>query len=721
MKYATYPILPTRPILAMKPIMLFFLMACMAFTTARAGRISGTVTDDKGALLAYSSVFVKGTTKGVTANNEGKYSLELDPGNYTLVCQYVGYTRQEKKISVEAGQGTSVVDFRLSLQQLSLGEVVVRPGGEDPAYEIIRHAIKKRKDYEFPLDSFTCEAYIKTLAKTRGLPGRILGQKITGNDKKDAGLDSAGKGIIFLSESLTKIAYKKPGKVKLEVLSGRQSGSNGYGFSFPTFINFYNNNVTVLGSELNPRGFISPIAESALHYYKYKYLGSFFEDGKEINKIQVIPRRKYEPLFTGTINIMEGEWRIHSLDLTLLKESQLEILDTLQIRQIQVPVGGGVWQTKDQVVYFAFKLLGIDMVGNFLDVFSKYETAPQFRKKFFNNVLVRYDTAVNKKTKAYWDSIRPLPLEPEEKQCIKGIIINKFRGDPALFEGGRAQLEELCQVPVVGVLPFSRDIFIEEEDSVALKQKHSGLMGGLAGWPAARKVNIAVVLLHRLSNFTDFNRLERDPRVNLFYTRDANEIGKADIVILPGSKNTIGDLLALKNNGMAEAVRKAAEDQRTVIGICGGYQMMGEWVEDPLHVETGIEHISGLGLLPVGTVMGMEKTTRQCSFRFQDRPEICEGYEIHMGESVVLTEERPLNHFPDGSTDGYFLHDKCWGTYLHGLFDNPVIIDRLLAPYTDLPGEDFDYRQYKEDQYDRLAGLIRQHIDMGNIYKTLQF
>ncbi|HZE85100.1 MAG TPA: cobyric acid synthase, partial [Puia sp.] len=312
-------------------------------------------------------------------------------------------------------------------------------------------------------------------------------------------------------------------------------------------------------------------------------------------------------------------------------------------------------------------------------------------------------------------------LEPEEKQCIKGIIINKFRGDPALFEGGRAQLEELCQVPVVGVLPFSRDIFIEEEDSVALKQKHSGLMGGLAGWPAARKVNIAVVLLHRLSNFTDFNRLERDPRVNLFYTRDANEIGKADIVILPGSKNTIGDLLALKNNGMAEAVRKAAEDQRTVIGICGGYQMMGEWVEDPLHVETGIEHISGLGLLPVGTVMGMEKTTRQCSFRFQDRPEICEGYEIHMGESVVLTEERPLNHFPDGSTDGYFLHDKCWGTYLHGLFDNPVIIDRLLAPYTDLPGEDFDYRQYKEDQYDRLAGLIRQHIDMGNIYKTLQF
>ena len=493
MKYATYPILPTRPILAMKPIMLFFLMACMAFTTARAGRISGTVTDDKGALLAYSSVFVKGTTKGVTANNEGKYSLELDPGNYTLVCQYVGYTRQEKKISVEAGQGTSVVDFRLSLQQLSLGEVVVRPGGEDPAYEIIRHAIKKRKDYEFPLDSFTCEAYIKTLAKTRGLPGRILGQKITGNDKKDAGLDSAGKGIIFLSESLTKIAYKKPGKVKLEVLSGRQSGSNGYGFSFPTFINFYNNNVTVLGSELNPRGFISPIAESALHYYKYKYLGSFFEDGKEINKIQVIPRRKYEPLFTGTINIMEGEWRIHSLDLTLLKESQLEILDTLQIRQIQVPVGGGVWQTKDQVVYFAFKLLGIDMVGNFLDVFSKYETAPQFRKKFFNNVLVRYDTAVNKKTKAYWDSIRPLPLEPEEKQDYK--IRDSIYESTLDSAGSRRNRDTLLRhqghIKVLQVLEsgFSRSDF---NPAGAFRYSMQGLLPNLE-YNTVEGVNLSVI------------------------------------------------------------------------------------------------------------------------------------------------------------------------------------------------------------------------------------
>jgi hypothetical protein len=421
----------------MKRSLLFYLLTCLSLLTAHATRITGTVTDEKGNILPYSSILVKGTTRGVTANNEGKYFLDLAPGTYNIICQYVGYTRQEKKIML--GQEDKTLDFRLSLQELSMAEAVVRPGGEDPAYAIIRHAIKKRKDYQAPLDSFTCEAYIKTLMKTRKLPKKVFGQKIEDKDKKDMGVDSAGKGIIFLSESLTKVYYKKPGKIKLEVLSGRESGSNGFGFTVPTFINFYDNNVSVLSQKLNPRGFISPIAESALNYYRYKYLGSFFEDGKEINKIQVIPRRKYEPLFSGTINIVEGEWRIHSLDLMLLKESQLEILDTLQIRQIEAPVSGNsagdsvgefardsaghpagdgksVWLTKDQVIYFTVNIFGIDAVGNFLNVYNNYDITPQFRKKFFNNVLIRYDTAGNKKTQTYWDSIRPLPLEPEERK-----------------------------------------------------------------------------------------------------------------------------------------------------------------------------------------------------------------------------------------------------------------------------------------------------------------
>ncbi len=392
-------------------ISIFFVMA------VNAGRITGTITDDKSQPLPFASVMIKGTTKGTTANNEGKYFIEVEQGTYTVIAQYVGYNRSEKKVTVE--EKPVIVNFELSLLQLALKEVVVRPGGEDPAYEIIRNAIKKRPAYENPLDSFTCEAYIKTLIKTRKLPNKILGQRIEEKDKKQMGVDSAGKGIIFLSESLTKVAFKKPDRTKLEVLSGRESGSNGYGFNFPTFINFYSNNVNVFTSQLNPRGFVSPIADGAFNFYRYIYLGSFWEEGKEINQIKVMARRKFEPAFSGIINITEGDWRIHSLDLMVTKESQLELLDTLTIKQIHVPVTPAVWRTKDQVITFTFKMFGIDALGSFLNVYNKYDINPGFRKKYFNNVVVQYDTAVNKKSKQYWDSIRPVQLEPEEAKDYK--------------------------------------------------------------------------------------------------------------------------------------------------------------------------------------------------------------------------------------------------------------------------------------------------------------
>jgi hypothetical protein len=247
-------------------------------------------------------------------------------------------------------------------------------------------------------------------------------------------VDSAGRGIIYLSESLTKVSSQKPGKTKLEVLSTRESGSTGLGFSLPTFTNFYNNNVNVFAmANLSPRGFVSPIAEGAINYYRYKYLGSFFEDGKEINQIQVIPRRKYEPLFSGTINITEGDWRIHSLDLMLLKESQLQLLDTLIIKQIQVPIGNGIWQIKDQNVYFTFRFFGFDAIGNFLNMYNKYDANPQFRKKYFNNVVMAYDTAANKKPTQYWDSVRPVQLEVDEAKNYR-VKDSSFRSQQARMQ-----------------------------------------------------------------------------------------------------------------------------------------------------------------------------------------------------------------------------------------------------------------------------------------------
>ena len=196
-------------------------------------------------------------------------------------------------------------------------------------------------------------------------------------------LDSTGKGIIYLSESVTKVSMQQPDKVKLEVISGRESGSNGFGFNFPEFISFYQNNVNMFASQLNPRGFISPIADGALNFYTYKFLGSFFENGKEINAIKVIPVRNYEPLFSGIINITESDWRIYSCDLFLTKKSQLEILDSLEISQIYVPVNDEVWRVKNQVLHFSFNQLGIDAVGDFVNVYSKYNLGAGFCKKFF--------------------------------------------------------------------------------------------------------------------------------------------------------------------------------------------------------------------------------------------------------------------------------------------------------------------------------------------------
>lgn len=299
-----------------------------------------------------------------------------------------------------------------------------------------------------------------------------------------------------------------------------------------------------------------------------------------------------------------------------------------------------------------------------------------------------------------------------DRKRIKGIIINKFRGDLRLFDEGRRTLEQLCGIPVLGVVPYFRDIEIEEEDSVSLAAKRRTAEAG--------KVNVAVVLLRHLSNFTDFDVLERDPRVHLYYTNNVEELHKADIIVVPGTKSTLDDLAELRCNGAAQAIVRAHREGATVVGICGGYQILGREVCDPDGVEGSIERLPGLGLLPVSTVMTGEKITCQTTFRLVGDETPCHGYEIHMGRTERLDGALPLARTEAGKDEGC-VAERTMGTYLHGILDNSSFIERLLAPFAEkLDARPFDYKAFKEEQYDRLADHVRRHVEMEAVYKLLQ-
>ena len=407
--------------------MILILSAFVFTVTGSAAVISGTITDKTGAILPFASILIKGTTQGVSANSNGFYSIALDAGEHTLVCQYTGHQSVEKKI--RAGRGDITLDFQLEEQQYNLNSVTVRSGAEDPAYAIIRKAIEKREEHLNEIKKFQCNVYIKGQLQLRNYPKNFLGQKV---DFEDG--DTSKRKMLFLSETVARYSVEEPGNRKVEVLSTKVSGrSDGYGFGNPQFISFYENTLS-MGRGLNPRGFISPISNNALNYYRYKFEGTFFENGREISRIKVMPKRTYEPLFTGYINIVENEWRIQSVDLKLLKEQQMQLLDTLVVQQLYVPAGN-VWVIKNQVIYPSGKFFAFEFFGNFVQVYDQFDLAPSFEKKFFNSTVLKYFDSSNKKPMAYWDSIRPLPLLAEEKRdYVKKDSLEQVRKDPRYLD-----------------------------------------------------------------------------------------------------------------------------------------------------------------------------------------------------------------------------------------------------------------------------------------------
>lgn len=323
-------------------------------------------------------------------------------------------------------------------------------------------------------------------------------------------------------------------------------------------------------------------------------------------------------------------------------------------------------------------------------------------------------------------------LEPRERQRVKGFIINKFRGDINLLKPGLEFLEKRTGIPVLGVIPYLCDHGIDAEDSVCLADIEKG-------WDRGAPVQIAVIALPRISNFTDINPFLNLPDTGVRFVKKGEKIGLADVVIIPGTKNSILDLLYLKEEGYCEEILDLAGKNKYIVGICGGYQMLGEKLLDPYGTEAGVGSQTGLGLLPCVTTYYSTKSTHQVEaavtadvgFWRELKGQFVKGYEIHMGETEVRREGDCLLQInkrsgvevqiKDGSLD---FNGRVFGTHVHGIFDNMNVLLSFInsvrrdKSLSSLKKTDLNFFA-KEEKYERLADTVRRSLDMKKLYEIM--
>jgi hypothetical protein len=408
----------------MKQIILFLLhftaLCCYSQTFVLSGKIT-----DQNEPLPFATIMVKGTTFGTNSNINGEYALKLPPGSYEIVYQYVGYSKRTEKVELNQDRTQNIT---LNADGVALKEVEIK-AGEDPAYPIIRKAIKKRKYHLNQVSAYTCKAYIKGLQRINQLP-KSLGKlvKLSGGNASDT---ADMKGVVYLSESESKYHFRRPDDEKEIMFSSKVSGDN-KAFSFNQLsdmkVNFYSNLVEL--GNLSDRPFTSPINENAFLYYRFYLLGTITGEGKVINKIKVVPKRKTDPCFRGIIYIQDSTWRITSVDLMLTKDAKIDFVDTLLIKQLHAPVlGDSVWMPVTLHFNFGFKAFGFKGDGYFNANIKEYDLQPLFPKKFFKNEVLKVEEDANKKDSVYWTTNRAVPLTHEETMDYRRKdSIEKLRG-----------------------------------------------------------------------------------------------------------------------------------------------------------------------------------------------------------------------------------------------------------------------------------------------------
>ncbi|RZK83125.1 MAG: carboxypeptidase-like regulatory domain-containing protein [Pedobacter sp.] len=377
--------------------------------SAQQFKLSGTIKDTEGEPVPFASVYIKNTTKGTSANVDGIYGLAIEKGSQVIVYRAIGYKAVEKTLDID---GNATQNVTLTPEAYTLTGVTIDGNAEDPAYEIIRQAIKQRKAHLTEVDAYTANVYIKGVQKLVGAPKKFFGRDI----QKTLDLDTNRKGILYLSESTSTFAFQQPDRIHEEMVSSKVAGRNS-AFSFnkasDLIINFYQN--ILLENTLSSRGFVSPIADNAMLYYRYKLLGVTTENGATVNKIQIIPRREHDPVFRGIIYIQDDSWHVVNADVYLSENSGVNLIDTLKISQQFLKVED-TFMPSNINFQFNGNVLGFKFEGYYVGVYSNYNIHPEFPKSYFNGEILKVTKAVNEKDSLFWLNNRPIPLTAEESR-----------------------------------------------------------------------------------------------------------------------------------------------------------------------------------------------------------------------------------------------------------------------------------------------------------------
>lgn len=412
----------------LKSTLSFLFISMISFFVSGQSRLTGRVTDKDGAGLSFASVYEQGTTYGTLTNEEGYYELELSSGKHTLVFQYLGYSAVTRVVKIP---DEKIVNVSLQPENYRISEVEV-VAGEDPAVPIMRKAIAARDSYLKKTPAYSAELYIKALMKIVDAPQSFLGQSL-GN--MDGILDSTRQGILYFSESMSRINYAPPSSYKEELISSKVSGDDkGISvnqFSYANF-NFYKNNIQLF------RELISPLADNALQYYNVYLYEEFLDElGNKVYKIKVKPKSAFRPCFTGFIYINEGLYNLNRLELNVSGDAiKNQIVDTVTIQQVFLPVGSdGYWPIFTQNISFKIKIFTLTTKGNFNYIFKNYNTSPGFSSSFFGSEVFLVKDDVIKNDESYWNSNRPIPLTIEESaDYTKKDSIAKVTSSPEYLD-----------------------------------------------------------------------------------------------------------------------------------------------------------------------------------------------------------------------------------------------------------------------------------------------